>query len=254
MKLFVPLLVLLALGGGFLFYWQKSSDKNAATESAIDVPAPIIPAKNTGEKTYSKLTGDEFKRLFLDSSHPNTKNIVDPPTITGDKALDDKIRSLAEARGYILQKVPKTDLQEIDGALLQHKLAESWSQLRDQAAKEGITLKIESGMRTVDEQRQLFLERLGTATSDAQINQVLSMTAPPGYSRHHSGYVIDIADESAAVFEYSGGYKWLSKDDFLVAKKLGVIPSYPNGAKNQGPEPEAWEYVWVGEELLLQAD
>jgi LAS superfamily LD-carboxypeptidase LdcB len=38
----------------------------------------------------------------------------------------------------------------------------------------------------------------------------------------------------------------MSKDNYLQAKKYGWIPSYPEGAQQQGPEPEAWEYVWVG--------
>jgi LAS superfamily LD-carboxypeptidase LdcB len=241
---------LIAIGG--YAYSQKIDSvavdepvQEISTQQAAEDPQP-------DESDLLVLTGEEYKQLFLDSSQPNTKTIVSPPEITGSATLDARIVALAESRGYELQKVPRSQLSEYDGDLLQQKLAEAWQELKQQAKNAGIDLYITSAFRGVDEQKQLFVERLGSAQSDADINRVLSMTAPPGYSRHHSGYVIDIADRSASVFEYSAGYKWLSADNYLIPKKLGIIPSYPAGAVNQGPEPEPWEYVWVGQQLLYE--
>jgi len=234
------------------FYRLPKNDKTDLTTQKNETTDITESQSPTAEVKYLTLTGDEYKKLFLDSSHPNTKVIIRPPEITGDKAYDARIIALAEARGYELQEVPSSELENYDGDLMQQKLADAWFELQKQATENGISLKITSAMRTVEEQKQLFLERLGGAITDEQINQVLAMTAPPGYSRHHSGYVIDIADTSTAVFEYSPGYKWLSADNYLIPKKLGIIPSYPDGAKNQGPEPEPWEYVWVGQSLLTE--
>jgi len=36
-----------------------------------------------------------------------------------------------------------------------------------------------------------------------------------------------------------------------MQKRFGFIPSYPENSGKQGPEPEPWEYVWVGEDVLL---
>ena len=246
------LLLSVTLAAGF-FYYDKSQDKQATTENASDLPLAAEQTDlNSEEVKYLTLTGDEYRTLFLDSSHPNTKVIAEPPVITGDKELDARIVGIAVARGYELQEVPSSELNLYEDLPLQQKMADSWELLRLEAAKAGIQLKIASGMRTVDEQRQLFLERLGSASSDAQIDQVLAMTAPPGYSRHHSGYVVDAEDPSATVFEYSPAYAWLSENNYARPKKFGIIPSYPDGAQKQGPEPEPWEYVWVGQSLLIE--
>lgn len=245
----VTLMLVVAAVGSFLLSTSSETEEKsdvAATGTEQAEPAQDLP------KSYKTLTGDEYKTLFLDSSHPNTKEITQPPAITGDAELDARIVKLAEARGYLLQEVPSTTLNTYEGTQLQQKMNEAWQQLKDLAAAQGYNIKIASGYRSVEEQQQLFVERLGAASSDEQINQVLAMTAPPGYSRHHSGYVVDLEDASSAVFEYSPAYAWLSADNYLVPKQLGIIPSYPEGAQNQGPEPEPWEYVWVGEQLLLQ--
>ena len=52
-------------------------------------------------------------------------------------------------------------------------------------------------------------------------------------------------------FGSTRAYEWLSSDNYLNAKRFGFIPSYPQGAGKQGPDPEPWEYVWVGEDRLL---
>lgn len=112
-------------------------------------------------------------------------------------------------------------------------------------------------------QRQLFLSRLrasGVSTAqiangqaDSQIVTVLSQAAIPGYSRHHTGYTVDfVCANGTQTFETTTCFKWLSADNYLNAKKYGWIPSYPDGANQQGPEPEPWEYVWVGVPTLLK--
>jgi LAS superfamily LD-carboxypeptidase LdcB len=54
------------------------------------------------------------------------------------------------------------------------------------------------------------------------------------------------------VFEQSVCFGWLSKGNYKNAKSNGWIPSYPDGAKKQGPDPESWEYVWVGKQNLIE--
>ncbi len=106
------------------------------------------------------------------------------------------------------------------------------------------------------DQNEIFAARLGKITpakiidgsSDDKIREILKTTAPPGYSRHHSGYTVDLACDSdpGVLFENSKCFEWISRDNYINIKKFGWIPSYPEGIKNQGPEPESWEYVWVG--------
>jgi LAS superfamily LD-carboxypeptidase LdcB len=90
--------------------------------------------------------------------------------------------------------------------------------------------------------------------SDAAVVRVLQWTAPPGHSRHHTGYAIDLAcaGTNFFIFKTTPCYAWLSKHNYQNAKKFGWVPSYPEGAVNQGPELEAWEYIWVGTTLLYE--
>ncbi|MEQ8716510.1 MAG: hypothetical protein RIE08_02780 [Acidimicrobiales bacterium] len=61
-------------------------------------------------------------------------------------------------------------------------------------------------------------------------------------------YAVDISEgtERFAQFESTAAFAWLSADDYTNARRFGFVPSYPPGVAQQGPNPEAWEYVWVG--------
>lgn len=220
------------------------------------------PAPQKQSNKLATYTAQEFKRMFDGLSLPNTKTVVEPPEITGNQAADRRIIRLAEKRGYKLRLIARGGLVDLEGHQVQPLLIENWQNMKKAAAKDGIRLKIVSGYRPVDEQKEILQERLQTrgltpakinsGTADVAIDAVLQYVAPPGYSRHHSGYTLDVADPSSAVFAYSQAYTWLSADNFKNAKRFGFIPSYPEGATNQGPEPEPWEYVWVNRDFLLE--
>jgi len=83
----------------------------------------------------------------------------------------------------------------------------------------------------------------------------------PGYSKHHTGYTVDLGcRENGILKKYSGPkgfatskcFVWLKKNNYHNAKRFGFIPSYPKGPKKQGPNPESWEYVWMGRKVLLR--
>ena len=91
--------------------------------------------------------------------------------------------------------------------------------------------------------------------TDEKIYFELRVVAPPGYSRHQTGYAIDLASGSYGhnEFEHSEAYAWLTADNFYQAKRHGFVPSYPAGVENQGPDPEAWEFIYVGVDYLVAA-
>ena len=116
--------------------------------------------------------------------------------------------------------------------------------------------------RSVDKQRSIFLNNFGTdfthaqilkGHADEQLHLILTTRSIPGYSKHHTGYTIDITDRSIGYdftkFKNTSGYQWISKNNFENARKFGFIPSYPEGAEILGPTPEAWEYVWIGDTI-----
>ena len=145
---------------------------------------------------------------------------------------------------------------------MQEPVVQAWIDLQSVAASEGLQMSIVSAFRSVDTQRSLFLSRLAAqgvsindvanGVADEAVNEVLVTSSIPGYSKHHTGYTIDIACAGFAFesFGQSPCFAWLSENNYEQAKKYGFIPSYPEDADMQGPDPEAWEYVYVGADLL----
>jgi D-alanyl-D-alanine carboxypeptidase len=153
-------------------------------------------------------------------------------------------------------------LERVDGHQLQSSAHKPWLDLKAAAKAEGLTIGLVSGFRSPEDQRQIFLNAVGgygatagsiaAGQSDHAVNGVLQTISVPGYSRHHTGYTIDIscAGGSLEAFGNSPCFQWISRNNYENAKKYGWIPSYPNGAGLQGPNPEPWEYVWVGTDVL----
>jgi D-alanyl-D-alanine carboxypeptidase len=147
---------------------------------------------------------------------------------------------------------------------LQERAVQPWKDMKDAAKTEGQLLTLTAAYRSADEQKSIFMERLSAnrisiegiarGTYDNQVNQLLRTTAVPGYSRHHTGYTIDIGcqNDPDVVFEASLCFKWLSADNYKNTKRFGWIPCYPEGAGEQGPDPESWEYAWVGTDALTE--
>lgn len=222
-------------------------------------------------KTIQEFSPDDFRALYTSFAYPNVQEITSPPVITGNALADKRIRDIAEARGYALRSVPvapisKANEPDLEGDdLLQPLALSAWQDLKASADAAGVPLRLLSGYRSISYQQQLFTQRLvasgaysvdiANGIADKQVIRVLATTAPPGYSRHHNGYTIDLAcypNGSFVEFAKSSCFEWLRKQNYMVAKEHGWIPSYPEGADAQGPEPEAWEYVWVGRDALVK--
>lgn len=268
-RLVTAVLILVMMGGGLLAWTRhnKPAQQPAQAPSQISTATSVQDLEKVASAQDIKFrffTGDQFQRLYESLNFPNTQTIAQAPIITGNQAADARIETIATSRGYKLRSIPvlpiiKTNeprLQEDD--LLQPKAYNGWQVLKDMAAKEGVPLQLNSGYRSIESQRVLFTARLKANGGDAAkiaagqadnaVVQTLLMTAPPGYSRHHTGYTIDLYcnDGSGAAFEKTRCFTWLSANNYDKAKRAGWVPSYPEGAPDQGPEPESWEYVWVG--------
>lgn len=79
--------------------------------------------------------------------------------------------------------IGKIDVVEIDGVKVAAKTARAWKDLKAAAAREGVTLQLNSGFRTQGEQESLY-QRYQAGTGN--------LAAYPGYSNHQHGQAIDI--------------------------------------------------------------
>src|SRR3990167_4739370 len=225
-----------------------NNKENTPTKTATQV------SQSTAKNNLRQFTPEQFRELYKSFVFPNTAKISEETPITYSESLDERIRTLAAAKGYVIRRAPIVDsFVAVDSEhKLQQKAYADWVELQAHAVKDNIGLKVIAGYRSAEDQKEIFLGRLGNrySASDAQINNVLATTAPPGYSRHHTGYTIDLACEGYENrrFENTPCYTWLSANNYENTKKAGWIPSYPAGATSQGPEPESWEYVWVSKD------
>lgn len=269
-RLFYTSCIVLVLGFGLTVtgvkYWhirEKQLKQQSAPSEELqgaDQPYGILPADQL--RKPREFSSEAFRQLYERTVLPNTKNIEEEVQITGNLAADSVIRTAATSRGYVRQSVPERPLLEIDGFLLQEKAVQPWQELKTAAATAGVGIELLSAFRSPNDQRTLFtsyLAELGVNPIDIaggrankELDTILSRVALPGYSRHHTGYTVDLkcTSDQDVTFAQSHCNTWLSANNYEQPKLYGWIPSYPPGAGLQGPEPEPWEYVWVGAEAL----
>ena len=193
------------------------------------------------------LTDAQLVELAERAAGANLRPPGEAIPITGDEEIDDAIRAMAEARGYRRRPTPAGPLQLVDGQYLQPAAALAWEWLKRGAAEAGFSLQLVSGYRSEAGQVRTFVSGAG-GSSLAAFEARLAWSAPPGYSKHHTGYVIDLALPGQSHNDFGGtaAHRWLVADNYAVAKSFGFVPSYPPDGPPQGPNPESWEFTYVG--------
>lgn len=226
-----------------------ASIQEVVSSEVVQVPQPKVWDGKAFEDLYAN-----YKYNFVGT----TSELVD---IYGNVKANQYVANKAEKRGYTRRaQAIETRLVKIDSQRLQPEATDAYIQLKSNAKAEGLTLVLVSGYRSVANQKSIFNSRFVAPTTaaiidgslDTELDEVLSTSSVPGYSRHHTGYTFDIGCNSSELvtFKNTQCFDWISKDNYAQARKAGLIPSYPDGATNQGPNPEEWEYVWVGVEAL----
>lgn len=118
-------------------------------------------------------------------------------------------------------------------------VAASWQEMQAAARDDGITLLIVSGYRSIDYQAGLIRKKLDAGQS---LNEILKVSAAPGFSEHHTGRAIDIATPGSRPlteeFESSDAFRWLIER----AGQYGFSMSYPRD-NPQGFVFEPWHWA-----------
>lgn len=102
----------------------------------------------------------------------------------------------------------------------------------------GLSLTVLSAFRSVERQAERVRRKIATGSAIADI---LSVTAPPGYSEHHTGMAVDIGTEDGTTldssFEHTAAFAWLQQH----AASYGFHLSHPRG-NPQGYTYEPWHW------------
>lgn len=151
--------------------------------------------------------------------------------------------ALIEARGLSpcdeAQQLTVAETGE-DGTvhLLAPVAADAWKRMKAAAAADGISLFIISAFRSIDRQAEIIRRKLGVGEN---LEDILCVSAPPGFSEHHTGRAIDIGTVGArdldSTFERTPAFSWLQKH----AAAFGFTLSYPAGNQH-GYQYEPWHW------------
>jgi len=220
--------------------------------------------------TIKPFTAQEFVELSNKKTGADTNISREDVQLFSSLAANQYVQQFASQQGYQFRAVYTGPLTEIQGERLQSDTANAFLAMQQAANADGISLSLTSGYRLVADQAELFKQRfiqnstvfggpfsdeqIATGLADAALAETLKTTSIPGKSKHHSGFTVDIGDGSVnskiVAFADTKAYEWLAQYNFLNAKRFGFVPSYPAGVAQIGPNPEPWEYVWVGEEAV----
>ena len=196
---------------------------------------------------------------------PANKSIPSKPKTKAKKArvtkpaqvstADRPSKSKEELLGHLPYNVaPQSSLRAIsaDGRLsLRSAAADRFEQMQADARAEGIILVPISAFRTAEAQEQLFFgikeQRVQDAAKRAEVS------APPGYSEHHTGYAIDIGDGNApatnleTTFADTAAFAWLKENALKYSFELSFPPN-----NSQGVSYEPWHWRFVGDRDSLE--
>ncbi|WP_036481730.1 D-alanyl-D-alanine carboxypeptidase family protein [Myxosarcina sp. GI1] len=229
----------LVIVGSLAIFLASSSKQPQPTVSSL-------PAK-------SKVETDNSNTEAVSSPSPpaNAQALKPTSSFDSNSARPDKENLL----GHLpYQEVSEANLESItaNGSVRLHpKAAAKFREMQAAARAEGVILTPISGFRSVKAQEQLFFgvkeQRVQDAVKRAEVS------APPGYSEHHTGYAIDIGDGKVPAanvepeFENTAAFRWLQAN----AARYSFELSFPLN-NSQGISYEPWHWRYVGDRQSLE--
>jgi zinc D-Ala-D-Ala carboxypeptidase len=122
---------------------------------------------------------------------------------------------------------------------LERQTAAKWRAMVAAAKHDGVTLMVVSGFRSFDYQRKIIERKLAKGLS---LDQILSVSALPGFSEHHTGRAVDIGTPGCPpvteAFDQTSAFEWLTRK----GPDFGLQMSYPKD-NNLGVIYEPWHWA-----------
>jgi D-alanyl-D-alanine carboxypeptidase len=123
---------------------------------------------------------------------------------------------------------------------LQPRATRALTRMREAAAGDAVELQIVSAFRSIEYQLGIVARKLARGLA---MDEILRVSAAPGYSEHHSGRCVDFTtpgfEALEEAFEHSPAFRWLQRN----AKRHGFTLSYPRGNVH-GIAYEPWHWCW----------
>ncbi|MBT9316378.1 M15 family metallopeptidase [Leptothoe spongobia] len=247
---FVPwlllILAILGLGGGVGFWWLRMGGANtsvAAEPEAASTETSSTASEAEGAAAAAVVTSGPAVTPV--SSEPASNELV--------SSEPDVYNDLLGHRPYeITDESSLVTISTNAMVRLKPEAAEKVEIMIAEARAVGVSLDVISGFRSLEDQKYLFFELKAERGQTTQTRAEVS--APPGYSEHHTGYVVDFIDTSQpatelnAAFETTQAFRWLEQN----AAYYGFEMSFPkDNEQNVAYEPWHWRYVGNQESLEM---
>jgi LAS superfamily LD-carboxypeptidase LdcB len=211
-------------------FYVKASDYQVPTLEKTQVETPI--------KKILEIKAPDISTPLPDREVESTENQI----------INQQKCQLIERKykHYAHKEVQKDLLVSVGNAQMLHiDAAKSFKEMKKAAQKEGITLVAISGFRSIQQQKYLFhdvaKQRKQTEEERAKVS------APPGFSQHHTGFGIDINSVEVS-FEKTKAFAWLQQH----AGEYQFSLSFPK-KNTQGVSYEPWHWAWHGNTLAKLA-
>ncbi|MBE9165999.1 D-alanyl-D-alanine carboxypeptidase family protein [Pleurocapsales cyanobacterium LEGE 06147] len=217
----------------------------------------LRPTAPNNNESISNQTVAKPENNTPSNSEPSATAIPDKspsPTAAPPQQVK-KTEEVDRLLGHLPYKeVPASELVAItaDGNIkLRRAAAEKFQQMQAAAAAEGIILTPISGFRSISEQDYLFFRVKEQRAQDT--SKRAEVSAPPGYSEHHTGYAIDVGDGNVPAtnlspdFENTAAFRWLEQN----AARYSFELSFPRD-NSQGISYEPWHWRFVGDRHSLE--
>lgn len=108
--------------------------------------------------------------------------------------------------------------------LMTPETANAWQTMKKTAQNEQVILEVVSSFRSIERQIAIIQNKLNR---NMPIEKILTLSAPPGYSEHHTGRALDINTPGCIAteeqFEDTDAFRWLQQN----AGAFGFTLSYP---------------------------
>jgi D-alanyl-D-alanine carboxypeptidase len=218
----------IAVGAGLWYFTSTPSSKTVTQPTPAVSPSPV----------------PQSSAVVSSPSSPQSTPKVNPPANNPDNLL-----------GHLpYPEAPEAELAPIlpgSSMRLRQAAAVEFQAMVQAARASGVNLVPISGFRSVKDQQHIYFdiqaERRQSVTKRAEVS------APPGYSEHHTGYAVDIGDGNTPAtnlntnFEKTKAFRWLEAN----AARFHFEMSFPKN-NSQGVNYEPWHWRFVGDRDSLE--
>ncbi|MDO4895462.1 D-alanyl-D-alanine carboxypeptidase family protein [Moraxella sp.] len=179
---------------------------------------------------------------FHQADKQSAQQVVNQTNNNDSNSKDCTPNPVAKTVGIYFYKMPEVnakDLVSVNGFRVHKEAATSLKQMLTDAKSSGVNLTLGSAFRSVAHQQRIINRKIKAGQTNKQIYH---MSAPAGYSEHHTGFAVDFSPINAE-FAKSASYRWLKAN----AHKYGWYQTYtPEYSAKSGISEESWHWKYKG--------